>query len=280
MQKMCTANIRFGLPDIPVVGGTALTYDSRPAALAAEVARAASGLPGTHSICAQTADLISHTHKYAGPQVDEQPRTELLNYRFAQAIMPRDLAEACPADNCSGEGLAGSVVFFGGRYSSTDSYNTPVGVLSGAMLHAGSFYSINQPIGKTSHVVSYLLDIAMGCVLGLIIFKLASMYRNERSLASILMNLTIQPLFPYLMIVASGALLARWNLWLNPAPMIFGMAIHAGLVRIEEPYVEDVSDQRLFGISERRIKQFIYCAVVLMAWRYLYLEIYSGPEAD
>ena len=266
MKEMCGPHVHFALPDIPIISGLALRYDNTPTALAVQVERALSGSSSTDPICTQDSTALTrYTRKNANTRTDESD-TELLNYRFVSSIAPKDLKEACPGDKCSGAELSGSVLFFGGRYSPTDSYNTPVGILSGALLHAGSFYSIKQPIGKTNHPFAYLLDIMMGCILGMIIFKLASMYREQQSLAAIVLNLVVQPIFPYLMIIISGLMLSKWNLWLNPAPMIFGMAIHAGLVRIEEPYVKHVSNRKFLGVPETRIKQCIYFAVVLVAW--------------
>jgi hypothetical protein len=274
MSEMCKAGglgparIRFALPDIPVVNGMPLSYDSSNHAMAYQVSQAALKTGSPNVVCASE-DLTQYTRKHVARPAGVTIVKDLLNYRFASTIDTYDITEACGGDDCSKAQPGNSVVFFGGSYSPADTYSTPVGVLSGAILHAGGYYSITQPIQKTHVLLAYLLDILMGCTLGIIIYKLASLYRNERSLGSIAMNLAVQPLFPYLMVVMSGLMLAHFNLWLNPAPMIFGMAIHAGLVRIEEPYVEDVADLKLLGIPEIRIKQVIYCAVVLLAWVFL-----------
>ena len=127
------------------------------------------------------------------------------------------------------------------------------------------------------HVVFWLLtllvlEIVLGAILGVVVWKLASLYRNTRSLGSIVMNVVFQPLTPYLMVLASGLLL-KANIWLNPAPIIFGMGIHAAVVTTREPIVEPGPPS---GRIDRTIKVVLYCGVVVTAWVLLVVQLLRG----
>ncbi len=154
------------------------------------------------------------------------------NFKFHEVMKLQDI----PAN------LTGDVVFLGGVYGDSDQFNTPVGEeIPGVMLLAGDYYSLLRSIEETHEIAVYIMEILFGIVFGfaftwgwkLYFIRMYPVFQGSPGASvigstafylgaiviSLFVILAILGIFAY----SSANLMARgW--WLNPAPMVLGMA--------------------------------------------------------
>ncbi len=283
MEKMCSPHINFGLPTLYISQGAVLKHRRDSNTFANQICRAAvkQGLAsntGEISQCPISSDsqgICSYKGEKLNPYVNARIETpvekisklELLNYKAIDYIEPVPLTKD-GGIKITDNKLLMRVVFLGGSYGNSDKYETPAGEIAGVYLHAAGYYSLVNPVKDLNHLSTYILEIVMSTVIGIAFYMLATWYRKTRSLFSIITNIMSQFMLAYAFILLAGHLLS-FNMWINPAPLIVGMAIHAELVRTEEPYSEVNNTRKLLGIPEIFIKRLFYFGVLLVAWVFI-----------
>ncbi|MCY1292432.1 hypothetical protein D9M69_427920 [compost metagenome] len=129
------------------------------------------------------------------------------------------------------------VVFFGASYGEDDLYLTPLGPLYGLDIHAAAFLSLLEPASDFSHLVAFLLEVAIGLFFGLVIafcwhwyysLRFSSSDGKKRSAPLLVVGLGI-----CLCVLVGGVTLLSYyllglsDLWLSPIPIALGMLIES-----------------------------------------------------
>ncbi|MGH8497441.1 MAG: CHASE2 domain-containing protein [Methylococcales bacterium] len=145
--------------------------------------------------------------------------------------------------------LEEKVVFLGGFYGDSDRFNTPVGEISGVMLLAGDYFSLLSSIDEPHKIVGVMLEIAFGIVLGFAFalgwkwyFGMYAVFRRGHEdnvivstvgyLGAILISSPMLLVILGIFALLSAELLSRgW--WVNPVPMVLGMAGKAFVTSLE-----------------------------------------------
>lgn len=266
MRKMCAAGIEFGSPELLSHFGVVVRLSADPLTLASVAhapEHAASGSTSTRpgpicqlaaeaSTLRAVADLLSERGGHAPlptalrPSAVEQVRARQLAWRPGQ--MGSALAER-----------ASTTVVVGGAFDTRDSFlligrTEP---LPGALVHAVA----SDPRARTAenHLGAWALDIFIGTVAGFLFQalwkivrcgqqpctdRIAHLYASQKpnlsrllcaALWGVLASLPPVLLWALVLAAALGlmrcaALALESGLWLNPGPMILGMALHAQLL--------------------------------------------------
>ena len=271
MKEMCVyEHIHFGFPYLYSINGVVFKHLRDSDSFANQIYQAAvkQGFSTNKSRKSDSPNTICEDKQFncfvsAKAPADISPESKLLNYKFLDYIEPFRIAGNLKVNTNK---LKEQVVLLGGSYGSTDKYETPVGALAGVYIHAASYYSRVNPVEDLSHVLTYLVEIVVSTVLGVTFYSLARWYRKTHSLLSIVSNLGLQLPLMYIFILIAGYFL-RFNLWINPAPLIIGMEIHALLASVEEPYINGTN--KLLGIPEIIIKRVFYCGIIFTAWFFI-----------
>ncbi|MNN19647.1 hypothetical protein D3C81_1328970 [compost metagenome] len=129
------------------------------------------------------------------------------------------------------------VVFFGASYGEDDLYLTPLGPLYGVDIHAAAFLSLLEPASDFSHLLAFLLEVAIGLVFGMAIafcwhwyyqLRFSSSQRKRRFAPALVLLLGVLfCLLVFLVTLGSYRLLSRSDLWLSPIPIALGMLIES-----------------------------------------------------
>ncbi len=280
MEDMCRQeHIHFGLPYLYSVKGVVLKYLSDPRSFAKQINRAASkGWKSDFSnkkiCCNKDKQLNCVVNAMVSSNIF--PKLKLINYYDFTDYIERIRIE--DIDNTNR--LKGSVVLLGGSYGSTDKYDTLVGTISGIFIHAASYYSVVNPANRLDHVSSYLVEIVMGLVTGVILCFFA---RNLKPLLfSIVSNLGFQLLFSYICVFISSILI-HYHLWINPTLLIAGIGIHSLLVPSEleleankkETQRETKEGKKRLDIRIKNIKCFFYYVITITSWVYIAEEFFE-----
>ncbi|MGH8499850.1 MAG: CHASE2 domain-containing protein, partial [Methylococcales bacterium] len=171
------------------------------------------------------------------PLIEEPPSVEsafinfnfVRNFRFHEVMKLEDI----PAN------LTGDVVLLGGVYGDGDRFNTPMGEIPGVMLLLGDYYSLLLPI-EERHLLAVIIEILFGIAFGFAFawgwkyyFRIYPVFQgyldaNEIGstafyLSTILVSLLVIAIILGIFAYWSANLMAR-GLWINPAPMVLGMA--------------------------------------------------------
>ncbi|MBO3275741.1 CHASE2 domain-containing protein [Pseudomonas schmalbachii] len=129
------------------------------------------------------------------------------------------------------------VVFFGGTYGLDDVFLTPIGHLYGVEVHAAAFMSLLEPASDFSHLLAFLLEVAIGLLFGVVIswcwgkyyhLRFSNQERYRLSAPWVVLGLgfalcvllVVVTMFSYLQ-------LRDHNLWLSPIPIALGMLIES-----------------------------------------------------
>ncbi len=272
MEEMCEyEHIHFGLPYLYSVRGMVLKHLSDPKSFANQINQATnkSGKsdPSKRIICCNKDKQLN---RFVSAKALSSESTELkkLNYKFIKYIERIHIADI---DNTNK--LKGAVVLLGGSYGSTDKYETPLGTFAGVFLHAASHYSVINPVKDIYNAFAYLVEIGVGIVLSNIFCCSFSWYWRKRSLLSIIFNLVF-PLLPMYLLIYFADLFLRSSLWIHPAPLIVGIAIHALLDASKgEKHSNGQDKNKLFGIPEKKIKCFFYCGIIFTALFFVFFNI-------
>jgi CHASE2 domain-containing sensor protein len=134
-------------------------------------------------------------------------------------------------------------IVLAGNYSEADLFQLPNGrTVSGAEVHAAVAYSIQHPV-KPNHVLAFLMDLAIGVLVGLALHKLWHGYKDTPFLyvkALCLFGAVTVFTIPIIgLLFTMPELLAR-NMWINAIPLLIGLFIHG----IMEPlHTEHHSEQ-------------------------------------
>ncbi|MCY1402004.1 CHASE2 domain protein [compost metagenome] len=147
------------------------------------------------------------------------------------------------------------VVFFGGTYGLDDVFLTPIGHLYGVEVHAAAFMSLLEPASDFSHLLAFLLEVAIGLLFGVVIswcwrryyhLRFSNQERYQLSAPwavlglgfALCVLLVVVTLFSYLQ-------LRDHNLWLSPIPIALGMLIESFFTGAVHGAVKE-------GLRERR----------------------------
>lgn len=290
MCEMCVADhIRFGLPYIYNVGGAVLKLREDPRLFPRQVHAAAcrrgtwdcrpetppSDCTDIGSICDVCA---AGDYRYVNARADDDlcRRFSPLSFKAFEAVEPVPLRSEQLGPDL--DHLASRVVFVGGSYGVTDKYQTPVGTLAGVHLHAASAFSLAVPVRNFNHAVSYILEILASTLFGAAAYVLARKYRTTGSLPWLGANILIPSMLAVIYFIAAGWLLT-FNVWLNPAPLVIGMEIHAWLEAANEPHSEaqDAGERRAVRNSEPTwIRHGLFWMVPAGAWLVLALHLFGS----
>lgn len=199
--------------------------------------------------------------------VFEKEMLQPLNYEFTSAlehqrIIPNsnieievDMRGSCCEENYDKGQLSltaedmkainNNVVLIGGDYGVSDYYQTATTRLSGSEVHLAAFFSIRNYLAVKKNWLPYGLEIIVGVLFGLILHGLFAkrthfIYQYEMSSNNATkLGLSAWALFFLLLIVIwpfiamlglihiSIETLDRWNIWLNPLPLLAGILVHA-----------------------------------------------------
>lgn len=160
------------------------------------------------------------------------PPNGVVNY-FA-----KDVIEFIPLEHVSDEELkqfAGKVVVVGiDSYPSVDEHPTPIGRQRGAVIHALIAQSFFDKLSE-NHLLAWGVDVALGAAFVLLFFLFhawgeAIRSRAQEAFAVARVVSLLVPLVPLVLlvpcVVVSAPILGFHGLWLNPLPMVIGLAIH------------------------------------------------------
>jgi hypothetical protein len=155
----------------------------------------------------------------------------------------------------------GRIALIGGTYGNVDLQGTPKGPVFGVGIHAASIDTFNDPVGKVHQIQSFLVDLIIGTLLGLIFgwswkildasdrkfgdevnkrFDLIKQPRKHLTLyfatrVGLLLLIAVVAV-PFVLTFATLVVLKNLlslGIWTNPAPLIFGLFIHSIVERIE-----------------------------------------------
>lgn len=127
-----------------------------------------------------------------------------------------------------------TLVMVGGRYGKDDLFKTPLGEKYGIDLHAAAFASYTLPVSEVNKLVVLSIDILIGMIIGLMSNFAWEWLKNK--------PVSKKKIFPHIVFIAMAILtyflvnlslwgamlmLSWWQIWLNPAPIVIGMIIHA-----------------------------------------------------
>ncbi|MFJ3485925.1 CHASE2 domain-containing protein [Pseudomonas sp. NPDC090202] len=129
------------------------------------------------------------------------------------------------------------VVFFGSGFGDDDTYLTPVGTMYGVEVHAAAFMSLLQPTSDLKSVLGFVLDIALGLLLGKVIEKswqryfalrFSSKARRRQAAPWLILLLAVGLcVLVFLLTVLSFWFLRHVSIWLSPIPIALGMLIES-----------------------------------------------------
>jgi hypothetical protein len=158
--------------------------------------------------------------------------------------------------------IANKIVFLGGSYGKDDKFQTVEGDFGGVFLHAAGLYSFIEPVERSSHLWAVLVDVVTGVLLGYLFVFLwrkynSCKYNYEKAEGYLdmlkkyilmrfwlILNLAVMGLLLITAYYLSGYLL-RYQLWLNPGPIIVGMFLDALLCSREKKVHYDDGSQAL-----------------------------------
>lgn len=219
-----------------------------------------------YSMGCQNQGHINH-HSEADKNHEENVRR--INFKaFSKNVKILAIEDITSSNSNSTNG----VVMVGGRYGKDDKFTTPLGELYGIDLHAASYVSQEQRVSTFHKLTVLILDIAIGIMVGFFA-KLSWEYLlNDHS------ELVKRKLFPLFMLIImflfmmaciwlslkiSNFLMGQWSVWLNPAPIVIGMVIHAFVMTPGEMPGEIIGghinhhSEHLNGISQKyNLKSF------------------------
>lgn len=149
----------------------------------------------------------------------------------------RDDCQALPASPTGATALA-KVVVFGGEYDAADRFVTPLGLRSGAEVHAMA--ATGRPVTKSS-LLSFVVDILFGLCFGWVAHRCWKAWFDARSgEGAVLGGMLLQSHSSWVaLVVLVGALLlmaivgvwvaaeffSRAAIWVSPVPVLIGMFI-------------------------------------------------------
>lgn len=247
MQRMCSAGFVFAHPYLTLSQSAVLRYDATEPGLGLAAARLWDPRSGTESkaLCDQVAGGIGNavflsTLSLAIPagQADDYGRQRPLEPTFlrSSASEPHAL-ETTDAQSLHLD-LTGRAVFVGATFEPNDAFLTAWGERSGVAIHAGIFASELHPISPLSHRIAFLIDILLGTLAGALFH--ASWHRYavaDRNIAGgaanrlgpylaarawLIGNFALLFLISLSCLVLAGFLF-RFNLWVNPGPIILAI---------------------------------------------------------
>lgn len=176
----------------------------------------------------------NHIHRVSNAKEDEDENdSNFINFKaFANSV--KILAIEDIATNHTY--ITNKIVMLGGRYGKDDKFTTPIGDLYGVDIHAASYISQNESVTALHKLIVLIIDVAIGMLVGFIVKHSWEYFLKNHSG---LIKHKILPLFMLIVMFIfmilcvlislkiSILIMDHWSVWLNPAPIVIGMVIHA-----------------------------------------------------
>ena len=175
------------------------------------------------------------------------------------------------------------VVFLGGDYGAGDFYTTIEGVKSGLYLHYAALYSFLNPVNDRKYWEPFLLEIVFGTLLGMLLGFLLGSPCAHYTLFRIGVVFVVCLYAVFLGVVAL-VFLKYFEIWINPAPLVFGVTIEKliGYIQGEghaAEHTENIADADApitftEKLLNKQIPVVLYGVVVLAAVYILMMDIF------
>lgn len=269
MKTLCARGVEFAAPTLLAHQGSVLKYEvgGRLPSLGVVATSGSGDVCGRFARSGEAVALRSLFDDLALGHGQQGVPTRPINFRAFEQITTLPLeSESLPPIT-----LAGRTVFIGGAFGQQDFYLTPGGELPGVLIHAAVAYSAQNAVGIVPHALAVGLDVVLGIGFGLLFaatwgryfHALSEPQTREHAFLWLLLNFLI------LGVALSGVFhLAGWllhhALWLNPAPILFGMFIDTLLAKEPHHAGHHVVEQGALARWITRLRWSI--AVLLVAW--------------
>jgi CHASE2 domain-containing sensor protein len=129
-------------------------------------------------------------------------------------------------------------VVLAGNYSEADTFQLPNSrFVSGAEVHAAVAYSIANPV-DANHGLAFLLDLAIGVLVGLALHMLWHCYKDTQFLyvkALCLFGTVAVFVIPVMLLLNWMPGLLSRNMWINAIPLLLGLFIHGIMEPLHTP---------------------------------------------
>lgn len=253
MRMLCQRGVQFAFPEVFRAQGAVVQFDPSVPSLGAVMhGSAASDTP-----CATVADGNRASAVFLRKTAPAEHRFDLADFASqepfnANFFRSEDLLrfvvkrlDSPPAE------LAGRSVFLGGSYDPADRFLTPFGNLEGVVLHAATYYSLNDRVRTEKRFGAFVLDVLIGVFAGMLFTRSWSGHAAAvralgrapagrwigpylKARLGLVGNLLLVLAVIAMLVVAAAFLFHPFNIWVNPGPIVIGVCIKAFVASRDE----------------------------------------------